>query len=233
MSFQFIKTNNHNSHHVKIITNGPSGSGKTVMCATTGAPNKTLIVSAEGGLLSLRGVELNAVEVRTLEQVEAVLEWLETSENAKGIEWVCVDSISEIAEVVLSHEKGQTTNALRAYGEMQDKMSKLIRRFRDLPCNIYMSCKEERIHLSDGSMLYGPSMPSKKLTENMPYFFDECFALRVITNEDGNVERWLQTNNNGTHLAKDRSGTLDLFEKVEGPTLQRIRNKILNIGEES
>ena len=141
MSFQFIKTNNNNSHHVKIVTNGPSGSGKTVMCATTGAPNKTLIVSAEGGLLSLRGVEMNAVEVRTLEQVEDVLEWLETSENAKGIEWVCVDSISEIAEVVLSHEKGQTTNALRAYGEMQDKMSKLIRRFRDLPCNIYMSFK--------------------------------------------------------------------------------------------
>lgn len=230
---QFIKTNNHTSHHVKIMASGPSGSGKTVLCATTGALNRTLIVSAEGGLLSLRGVELNAVEVRTIDEVNDVAEWLETSENAKGIEWVCIDSISEIAEVVLAYEKGQTTNSMRAYGEMTDQMAKLIRRFRDLPCNVYMSCKEERLHLSDGSMLYGPSMPSKKMSENIPYFFDECFALRVRTNEDGNVERWLQTSNNGMYLAKDRSGTLDLFEKVEGPTLQRIRNKILNIEEES
>ena len=41
---------------IKVLVHGPAGSGKTTLCATTGEP--TVIISAEAGLLSLRGHDI-------------------------------------------------------------------------------------------------------------------------------------------------------------------------------
>ena len=206
---KITKTNDLGQHALKMVIYGEAGAGKTRLAATTGGP--TAVISAEGGLLSLRDHAITAIEVG--------------SEEAKGIKWVCLDSISEIAEVSLAHEKAENKNTMRAYGQMADQMTQLIRAFRDLPeKHVYMTAKQERVQLDDGAMSYGPSMPGKNLTQGLAYFVDEVFALRVHTDEEGNIQRWLQTSANGSHTAKDRSGSLELFEPCD---LSLIKQKIL------
>ncbi len=222
---KITKTNDMGSHFLKVLVSGGAGAGKTRLCATTGDPDATVIISAEGGLLSLRDHGITAIEVKTLADVSEAYKWICNADEAKGIRWVCLDSISEIAEVVLSHEKSENKNAMRAYGQMNDQMVNLIRGFRDLPGrHVYMTAKEERVQLDDGSMVFSPSMPGKTLTQGIAYFFDEVFALRVHTDEEGNIQRWLQTSANGSYTAKDRSGALDLFEPCD---LSHIAKKIL------
>jgi len=62
-----------------------------------------------------------------------------------------------------------------------------------------------------------------KTWQEISYLFDEVFALRVETDENGNLYRVLQTGRDRNYDAKDRSDALDLFEE---PNLKKIKNKI-------
>jgi phage nucleotide-binding protein len=207
---------------IKVLVYGISGAGKTRLCATTDQP--ALIISAESGLLSLRDHDIAVIDVASIEDVREAYDYV-TSKEGQKFAWVCLDSISEIAEVVLAAEKRATKDPRQAYGALADTMMGLLRAFRDLPGrNVYMSCKADRIKDEDsGAVLNGPSLPGQRLAAQLPYMFDEVFCLRVERDAEGAPTRWLQTQGDRTHIAKDRSGSLDLFE---APDLSTIAAKI-------
>lgn len=209
---------------VKVMVYGQAGAGKTVLSATTGG--NPLIISAEAGLLSLRDTDLTVAEVSSYEDLMEVYEYLASNPEAQQFDWICLDSISEIAEVILNKAKKESKDPRQAYGTLSEQMQDLIRAFRDLPKNVYMSAKMEKQKDEDtGRMLYQPSAPGAKVGQALPYFFDEVFVLRVEKNESGELERMLQTQPDYNYIAKDRSGALDMFEQ---PSLEHIAAKILN-----
>ena len=57
-----------------ILMTGPAGSGKTVLCST--APSPTLIISAEGGLLSIRESNVSAIEVTSVADIAEIYDYL-------------------------------------------------------------------------------------------------------------------------------------------------------------
>lgn len=207
---------------LKVLVFGAAGAGKTRLCGTTGA--KPIIISAEAGLLSLREHDIPVIAVSTIDDVQEAYSYLLTPEGEQ-FDWVCLDSISEIAEVVLSTEKARTKDPRQAYGALADQMADLIRAFRDLPGrNVYMSCKLERMKDEvSGAVLYGPSLPGQRLAQQIAYWFDEVFALRVEKDPDGLPTRWLQTASDTQFNCKDRSGALEMFEP---PNLADIAAKI-------
>ena len=209
-------------HGLKILVSGLAGAGKTRLCATTGG--NPIIISAEAGLLSLREYDIPAIQVSSIDDVREAYEYLHSGDGQHH-DWVCLDSISEIAEVVLANEKIKTKDPRKAYGELADQMADLIRAFRDLPeRNVYMTCKLERTKDDvTGSVLYGPSLPGQRLAQQIAYWFDESFVLRVERDAEGNPSRWLQTSSDMQYTAKDRSGALDQFEE---PSLAAIAAKI-------
>lgn len=208
----------------KILVYGQAGAGKTVLSATTGG--NPLIISAEAGLLSLRNTDFTVAEISSLTDLKEVYEYVAKSAEAAQYDWICLDSISEVAEVVLSTEKKDSKDPRQAYGALLEQMHDIIRAFRDLPRNIYMSAKMERAKDDEsGRMIHSPSAPGAKLGQALPYFFDEVFALRVEKNAQGEFERMLQTQPDYNYVAKDRSGVLDAFEL---PDLAHIAAKILN-----
>lgn len=200
---------------LKVLVHGPSGAGKTSLCATTGEP--TVIISAEAGLLSLRGHDIPVIEVASIDDVSEAYRFITESAEAQSFRWVCLDSISEIAEVCLAREKCTNKDPRAAYGALADQMGQLIRAFRDIPGrNVYMACKQARTQdQASGAQLYFPSLPGQMLGQGIAYFFDFVFALRVERDQEGNVTRWLQTGRDYTHEAKDRSGALELFEPCD------------------
>lgn len=221
MSINLTSTKDASSHGIKILVHGPAGSGKTHLCSTTGEP--TIIISAEAGLLSLRHFDIPVITVTSMVDVQEAYSYL-AGKDGDGLSWVCLDSISEIAEQVLSYELKQTKDPRKAYGELGTQMMDLLRAFRDLPGkNVYMSCKQERKEDDDGRTSYMPMMPGQKLGQQIPYLFDELFSLRIEKDAEGNPTRWLQTSADIKYTAKDRSGSLDLYEPAN---LKAIAEKI-------
>lgn len=210
---------------LKVLTYGQPGSGKTSLCATTGG--NPVIISAESGLLSLRKHDIPVIEVTSIADVHEAYQFLTSSDEAKVFDWICLDSISEIAEQVLNFEKKNSKDPRQAYGALSEQMQDLIRAFRDMPGkNVYFSCKMERIKdEATGGLLYGPSMPGAKLGQQIGYFFDEVFVLRAEKADDGQIYRTLQTQGDYNYVAKDRSGSLELYEE---PNLAAIAAKIIS-----
>lgn len=214
---------------IKVLVHGPAGSGKTTLAATTGVP--TVIISAEAGLLSLRHHDIPVIEVQSIEDVHEAYRFISESAEAQDFRWVCLDSISEIAEVCLAREKQANKDPRAAYGQLADQMGALIRAFRDLPQrSVYFSCKQARTQdQATGAQLYFPSLPGQMLGQGIGYYFDFVFALRVERDAEGNVTRWLQTGRDFTHEAKDRSGALELFEPCDLAAIARkVRTSVPN-----
>ncbi|OOH80762.1 ATP-binding protein [Leptospirillum ferriphilum] len=220
---KLLSTKDAHINGVKILCYGSSGAGKTRLCATTGG--KTVILSAEAGLLSLREHDIPFIQIQGIDDIYQAYDYLANDPEGQTFSWICLDSISEIGEVVLSAGKKSAKDPRAAYGDLQEKMGDLLRAFRDLPGrNVYFSAKQDRIKdEATGIMLYGPSMPGQKLGLQLPYFFDEVFVLRAERSPEGSLVRTLQTFQDVQYTAKDRSGALAPYED---PDLGAIATKI-------
>jgi len=207
---------------VKIVVYGQSGSGKTTLIKTLPSP---VIISAEAGLLSISDSDIPYVDVSDYSSLMEAYQWVIGSSEASQFESIAIDSISEIAEVVLSHEKRINKDGRAAYGEMATQVMEIMRSFRDIKGkHIYFSAKCEKSTDETGRMLYAPSMPGTKLSQQIPYLVDEVMALRVERDAEGVIQRGLMTESDGLWQAKDRSGKLTCWMPPDlGAIISKIR----------
>lgn len=221
MAIQLKRTGGLAANGVKVLVYGQAGAGKTSLIKTLPNP---VVLSAEGGLLSIRDADVPYIEVNSMATLKDAYNWLTESEEASGFNTVALDSISEIAEVCLNYEKKIAKDPRQAYGAMQEQMADVIRVFRDLTGkHVYMSAKLEKTQDEMGRILYSPSMPGNKTGQQLPYYFDEVLALRVEKDAEGITQRALMCDSDGLWLAKDRSGKLDAWE---APDLGEVIAKI-------
>jgi hypothetical protein len=230
------------SNGAKILVYSRAGVGKTVLCAT--APNP-VIISAEAGLLSLSPENIarmvaagkmrpppngktsfTVIEIQDIKDLTDAFNWCATSKECAGYETICLDSLTEIAEVVLSNAKNQVKDPRAAYGELIEKMTMTIKAFRDLKGkHIYMSAKQELVKDEViGTTVYMPAMPGSKLGPALPYLFDEVFHLDIGMTPERVEYRYFRTQPDIQFMAKDRSGALD---RIEQPDLDVVIRKLL------
>jgi phage nucleotide-binding protein len=220
MAIDVQNTGSTRDGNVKFLVYGQAGAGKTSLIPTMPAP---IILSAEGGLLSIRDSNLPFIEIDGMDTLREAYKWLTGSDEAKGFESIALDSISEMGEVCLAAEKAKSKDPRQAYGEMQTTMAEVVRSFRDLPRHVLFTAKLDKSQDEMGRMLYSPSMPGQKTGQALPYFFDLVLAQRVEKDSDGNIQRALMCQSDGLWQAKDRSGKLDAWE---APDLGAIIEKI-------
>ena len=211
---------------IKVLVHGVSGAGKTTLIKTCPRP---IIASAESGTLSIADANLPMTEITSYEDLVDFYNFL-ISPNANNFDTGVLDSVSEIAERILTKEKLKAKDPRQAYGEMADRVITLLRMFRDIPGkNIYFTCKTAMVPTPEGSVKWCPLMPGKQLTGGVAYYFDEFFFLGIgetVDNTGKKVRyRYLQTQPTAQYEAKDRSGALD---EIEPPDLTHIFNKIRN-----
>ena len=224
MAMQFTDTQQASeAQGIKALIYGRAGVGKTTLSATAPAP---LILSAEAGLLSLRAAKIPVIVIKTVDDLSQAYQWVSTSPQARAFKTIMLDSLTEIAEVILANAKRQVKDPRQAYGELIEKMMDTVRKFRDLPgFNVVMLAKQES-HLDEVSKItsFGPSMPGAKLGNQLPYLFDEVFRLGIGKTMEGVEYRFLQTQPDLQYEAKDRSGVL---ATIEPPDLSHIFAKIM------
>jgi len=221
MAIQIRKTGSIHTNGVKVLVYGHAGSGKTSLCATMPNP---IVISAEAGLLSLQHADIPYIEVNSMDTLMEAYDFMANSDDAKKYDSICLDSISEIGEVILNHEKKIAKDPRQAYGAMQEQLGDIIRAFRDMAGkHVYFTAKCEKSQDETGKILYAPMMPGNKTGQSLPYFFDEVMALRVELDAEGNSIRALMTQSDGLWQAKDRSGKLETWEQPDlGAIIQKI-----------
>lgn len=222
MAINIKSTRGLHAEGVKCLVYGHAGSGKTTLIPTMPSP---IVLSAEGGLLSIAGADVPYIEIGSMESLMEAYQWLTESAEAKDYQSIALDSISEIAEVVLAEELRKSKDGRAAYGELNNVMAGMIRAFRDIPGrHVYFTAKCEKAQDESGRMLYAPSMPGKSLTMQLPYYFDLVMALRVERDDKGTTHRMLMTDSDGLWSAKNRAaGKLEMWE---APDLGAIISKI-------
>lgn len=224
MAIQLKSSGSVSASKVRLLVYGAAGSGKTSLIPTLPDP---VVFSAEGGLLSIKDANVPFIEIKTMDDLKEAYQWVTESAEAAQFQSVALDSISEIAEVVLASEKATAKDPRQAYGALQDVMGSVIRSFRDLPGkHVYFSAKLDKSQDETGRILYSPSMPGNKLGQQLPYFFDLVLALRVEKDAEGVPQRALMCESDGLWSAKDRSGKLAAWE---APDLGAVIAKIVGV----
>lgn len=95
------RTSQITNNGITVLVYGQSGVGKTTLIKTL--PGKVLILSAEAGLLSLKDTDIEYVDIRTLDDLTEAYSYILS--NITEYNCIVLDSLSEIAEVVLANEK--------------------------------------------------------------------------------------------------------------------------------
>ncbi len=110
---------------VKSVVFGAPGSGKTPLINT--APRPVLLVT-EPGMLSMRGSNVPAWEAYSPALIVEFFEWFMKSREAANFDTLGIDSISNIAEIILADELGKVKHGMKAYGNMSERVMKIRKR---------------------------------------------------------------------------------------------------------
>jgi phage nucleotide-binding protein len=210
---------------IKALVYGMPGTGKTSLAATFGNI-PVVVISAEAGLLSLRGHDIPVIEITSVADINDAYRFLSETEEGAQFKAIVIDSISELAETLLASEKSKTKDGRAAYGNTNEMMMEVMRAFRDLPGRhvLFIAKLEKQKDEMTGAIMFAPSMPGARLGQAIPYLTDEVFAMRVEKDSDGNSVRMLQTQPDFQWTAKDRSGALSQWE---APNMQELINKVI------
>jgi ABC-type oligopeptide transport system ATPase subunit len=215
-----IKTNEVEHQHIFGLIVGSSGSGKTSLSKTLNH-DETIIFSAESGLLSIHDVSIDAIEIKTYQDLLDAFMWIDKQDKYKNL---FIDSLTEIGQILFNELKPNYTKSqtFGLYDEYSFKMTRFIKALRDYKkLNIYCTALDAVIK-KDFEEITSIDLIQKSLASKLPALFDEVFYLSVIE-KDEQKHRVLLTDNKYHNFLKDRSGKLDAVEK---PDLNIITNKI-------
>lgn len=223
---------------LNLLIYGEPGAGKTHLLGTAQDHKDTsplLILDVDGGVSTLRkhpGIDV--VQVRSFESLLGTFADLHNSVRDGKLPYktVGVDSLSEFAKLdisTISKTFAQQNDKLdedipdmRAYAKSGNHVRRIVRGFRDLPCNVIFTCHAQTDRDNFNRLMYHPQLPGK-LKVDIPGFLDIVGWLRAEVKED-EIVRYLQTQKTEVTIAKDRTNALDAVEV--NPTIPSLWEKL-------
>lgn len=210
------------NYGVKSLVYGGPGSGKTPIVTT--APNPVMCI-VEPGVLSLKKEnKIPAFEAYTPARIEEFFKWIFGSKETSNFDTLAVDSVSEMAEIILIEELTRCKDGRMAYGNMSRRMMVYMSGLYFLPNkHIYLIAKMASVD-ELGVNRKKPYFPGQDLNVKIPHLFDEILYAGKFPIPGAGINPAFRTRETFDSMARDRSGTLDEFEQTN---LTHIFNKIM------
>jgi phage nucleotide-binding protein len=211
-----------NTPTLKVLIYGEPGVGKTTFAATAPAP---LVIDVERGSRALlnTGNPVDVLEFRSIEQVEATIQYLKSGhEKFAKYETIVLDSITEMQARLIDQQLrtlGAGAPVYKAdwgvYGENTQRLRMLVSSFRDIEKNLICTA-HAKMDKDDqtGLNMWRPAL-TPGLAKTVAGIFDIVGYLRI--NAKG--ERVLRVQPSKTVLAKSR---LALPEEINSPSWASI-----------
>lgn len=226
MSVKIKTADNSGDHYLFGLIAGNPGLGKTTQ-ATTFPQKKTLIISVEDGLLSIRGSNYAYVEINSYDELMDVLEGID--KIAPWAEYVYIDSLTEIYDVLKHELKGKykPSQNFQKHDEMQDKMLHAIRTARKIKRHVFFTCHVKTD--KDGMTMVQNLAFDGKLGILVLKQFDLSLHLDMVDNDEGKEERMFITSPELSKIAKRRLSPWikESLEDFEEPNLYNVCQKLL------
>lgn len=229
---EILKTSNLHEQFIKALFYGPPGGGKTTLGGSAALCVKTLIISAESGLLSLQNLkdasgnipDIDYVQIKNMADMEAAYHFLKNEKHEYKA--VVIDSLTEIQRVakdaIMEEAKVQTME-IRSWGQLASKLERLVRSFRDLPMHLIITALEDaETDKLTGEVKVWPALQGS-VQKQLPAYFDlVAYAFSRETGEgaERRTVHGLLTQNSGKYVAKDRSGKLPKI--IDDPSFEKI-----------
>lgn len=207
---------------VKALAYGAPGTGKTPIFNTAPRP---LLLAVEPGLLSMRGSTVPTYEAYTAGAIREFFKWFFESSETKNFDTLGADSVSQLAEIILTDKLLINKDGRKAYGDMSREVMEYLNKLYFFPQkHLYLICKQTTIEES-GAQKRRPYFPGQDLNVKVPHLFDEILHLG-LHNIPGVVgpQKAFCTVEQFDLLARDRSGNLAAYEP---PNLTDIFNKAM------
>lgn len=230
-----ISTKNLSQNRLKILIYGQAGVGKTSLAATL--KEKVLVISAEAGLLSLAGHDIDSIDVtaddngepipkeKRAKRLGEVFGYVCSDEAKKKYQWLFLDSLTEISQNMLEALAEVYTDpkdTIKMWGDYNKKARSLIKSFRDLPYYNVIMTALETIDKDENNRRYLRPEMQGGVGKQLTGFFDEVLHM-YIDDTTEKPQRAILCQPKENIQAKDRSGRLSVLEK---PDLQAIADKI-------
>lgn len=219
---------------LKILAYGDPGNGKTRFAGSMAQRFKTLVISAESGLLSIRnlkddkGKELSVdyVNVNKYEDLEEYYQFLRLSKHAYKA--VAIDSLTEIQKSCKDFIMGKKdAMEMRDWGALALKIERMVRAYRDLPLHVVVTALgESETDKTTGEVTFCPMLQGS-VQRVLPSYFDEVFyffSKEVVEGAEKKLTYNILTRNSGKFIGKDRSGRLPAV--VSDPDFGKVYDMI-------
>lgn len=207
---------------VKMLGYGPPGEGKTPLINTAPRP---VLAFVEPGMTSMRGSNVPTFDATSVARCEDFFQWVFNSAEVKNFDTICVDSVSQMAEMYLKHYKAKNKDGRKAYGEMATAvMEHLAGLFYFRQKHIYLIGKQSMKDNGENSEAK-PYFPGQELDVQVPHLYD-VIAHICKTQVPGMTDPTLAIRCKGTFniRARDRSGKL---ADLEPPHLGNVFAKCM------
>lgn len=211
---------------VKLLAYGDAGSGKTPLILT--APRPVVLV-CENGAMSVRNSNIPCWVGDTVERIDEFFKWFAESSETKNFDTLCIDSVSQMAEIYLDREKTLSKDGRRQYGQMIDKvMPHINAAYYKQNMHLYMIGKmtnlevgqklvrENNMMVVQPIMQKQPMFSGQTLGQRIKHLMDEILYVGKFTPQ-GYAEQtaFLCKGSNETYYARDRSGNLSEAEPAD------------------
>ena len=210
---------------VKMLIYGGAGTGKTRSVVTAPRP---MLFAIEKGLLSIQNENVPVWDMNgRLDEFVKFMEWVEKSHEVKQFDTIYVDSLSELATILLEQELMKAKDPRQAYGAMADKVLKWVRTLNSLPQKHVALLAKQEIISSNNINYAQPAFEGKKLFTEITHLMDEIFRFQSkrFKMQTGFQEFMVcSTKNMQDYLARDKSGKL---AEDEPQNIAEIISKIM------
>lgn len=225
--------------YLNFLVYGDPGAGKTFLAGTAEDDKETspvLFLDVEGGVATIRTRKtIDVKPIRSMKELEDVYNTLAHSVNTEGslhYKTIALDSLTELADVdmrfIMKDAHGRNPDKVdvdvpsqREWGKSRAHMRRIVRGFRDLPCNVIFTAQAATLQDEGQPTKHFPGFAGKLRTE-LPGFMDIVGYL-YPESEGGVITRKLQVQGTRRVVAKDRTSSLgDVLEDTTIPQMWEL-----------